>query len=97
MMLLTLVENAINTVWRRAEGRAIPLRAALVDGDLSFASPTRGGFTQSSGGGTGLANIRARLCRRVRRAARFTLAHNAPRGVVATIALPLSSKRSESP
>lgn len=50
------------------------------------------GFAQSSGGGTGLANIRARLAGSYGGgAARLSLAVNAPRGVVATLAVPLAS------
>jgi len=49
------------------------------------------GFTQSSGGGTGLANIRARLAALYGAAGRLTLALNTPHGVVATIAIPLST------
>jgi len=49
------------------------------------------GFTQSSGAGTGLANIRARLAGMYGAAGRLTLALNTPRGVIATIAAPLSA------
>jgi LytS/YehU family sensor histidine kinase len=49
------------------------------------------GFTKSGGGGTGLANIRARLATQFGTAARLQLALNAPRGVVATIVVPYAS------
>ena len=48
------------------------------------------GFTQSSGDGTGLANIRARLTAMYGSAGRLTLTRNTPRGVVATVAVPLA-------
>jgi signal transduction histidine kinase len=93
MMLLTLVENAIkHGLAPLPEGGTIHVGASGADSELVVrVADTGGGFTQSSGGGTGLANIRARLAGLYGAAARLTLALNAPRGVVATIALPLSS------
>ena len=93
MMLLTLVENAIkHGLAPRPEGGTIHVGAASAGGELVVrVADTGRGFTQSSGGGTGLANIRARLAGMYGAAARLTLALNAPRGVVATIAVPLSS------
>lgn len=93
MMLLTLVENAIkHGLAPLPEGGTIHVGAAAAGGELVVrVADTGGGFMQSSGGGTGLANIRARLAGMYGAAARLTLALNAPRGVVATIALPLSS------
>ena len=49
------------------------------------------GFTKSSGGGTGLANIRARLAAMYGAAAHLDSAINSPRGVTATIALPYAA------
>jgi LytS/YehU family sensor histidine kinase len=47
------------------------------------------GFAKSTGGGTGLANIRARLTAVFGHAGALSLALNAPRGIIATIILPL--------
>jgi signal transduction histidine kinase len=49
------------------------------------------GFGTSLGTGTGLANIRARLRSMYGAAAQLSLRVNEPRGVVATIELPLAS------
>ena len=46
------------------------------------------GFTTSSGGGTGLANTRARLAAMYGQAAQLVLSMNRPRGVTAAITLP---------
>ena len=46
------------------------------------------GFTKTFGGGTGLANIRARLAALYGHGAQLRVALNRPRGVIATIALP---------
>jgi LytS/YehU family sensor histidine kinase len=46
------------------------------------------GFAKAAGGGTGLANIRARLAALFGNTASLSLALNAPRGVIATIVLP---------
>ena len=46
------------------------------------------GFTKSAGGGTGLANLRARLAGHFGGAASLSLALNSPRGLIATIVLP---------
>lgn len=92
MMLVTLAENAIkHGVAPLPEGGHIGIRAG-VDGDrmtLEVADTGRG-FTHSSGGGTGLANIKVRLASQFGRSGSLTLAQNAPRGVVATIAVPFS-------
>jgi signal transduction histidine kinase len=95
MMLVTLAENAIkHGLAPLPEGGRIDIRAGT-DGDslrLSVSDSGRG-FTHSSGGGTGLANIRARLAALYGVTGRLSLALNSPRGVVATIALPLSTPR----
>lgn len=90
MMLVTLAENAIkHGVGPLPEGGRVQVSARLHDGELCLqVSDTGQGFTRTSGGGTGLANIRARLAGLYGNAARFTLAHNKPRGVIATIAVP---------
>jgi signal transduction histidine kinase len=90
MMLLTLVENAIkHGVGPQLAGGAIDVRAREEEGTLTIrVADTGRGFAKSLGGGTGLANIRARLAALFGTAARLRLAINEPTGVVATIALP---------
>jgi LytS/YehU family sensor histidine kinase len=93
MMLLTLAENAIkHGLAPLSEGGAVKISAAARGDELEVHVADSGqGFTQSSGGGTGLANIRARLAVMYGASGRLTLALNTPHGVVATIALPLSA------
>ena len=90
LMVLTLVENAIkHGLSPLREGGRIDVRASVAGGRLIVqVADTGQGFTQSSGGGTGLANTRARLASKYGAGASFSLAHNEPRGVVATISLP---------
>jgi len=90
LMLLTLVENSIkHGLTPRPEGGRIDVRAHAVDGQLRIAVADTGqGFTKSGGGGTGLANTRARLASYYGERASLSLAINAPHGVVATLALP---------
>ena len=90
LMLLTLVENAIkHGLGPLPEGGRIDLRASIVDGRLCLeVADTGQGFAKSAGGGTGLANIRARLAALFADAASMSLALNTPRGVIATIVLP---------
>jgi sensor histidine kinase YesM len=92
MMLLTLVENAIkHGLAPLPEGGSVRVGAAVVADELQVrVADTGRGFTSSSGGGTGLANIRARLQGMYSAAGRLTLAANVPRGVTATIAVPLA-------
>jgi LytS/YehU family sensor histidine kinase len=89
-MLVTLVENAVkHALSPRPEGGRIDIRATLIDGRLQVnVADNGGGFTKSSGGGTGLANIRARLATQFGAEARFSLALNAPTGVIATLEVP---------
>ncbi|HKE39909.1 MAG TPA: histidine kinase [Casimicrobiaceae bacterium] len=90
MMLLTLAENAIkHGLAPLPEGGEIRISATVQENQLCVSVADSGrGFVESSGAGTGLANIRARLAGAYGAAARLTLRMNAPRGVVATIALP---------
>ena len=61
----------------------------MVDGQMRVqVADTGQGFTKSGGGGTGLANIRARLATQFGTAASLSLALNDPRGVVATLVIP---------
>jgi LytS/YehU family sensor histidine kinase len=93
MMLLTLVENAIkHGLAPLREGGRVDVRVRL-DGRallLEVADTGRGFGGETSGGGTGLANIRARLAAMFGSAARFTLAAGHPRGIVASIHMPLA-------
>ena len=74
------------------------IAASVVGNELHVrVADTGRGFAQSSGGGTGLANIRARLAATYGAAARLTLALNAPQGVTATIAIPVASTLSATP
>jgi len=92
MMLATLVENAIkHGIGPLAEGGAIRVAAAR-EGEtlvLSVADTGRG-FAAASGSGVGLANIRARLGAQYGERATLRLEAGSPRGVVATIKLPLT-------
>jgi hypothetical protein len=92
MMLVTLAENAIkHGLGPLPEGGVVNVTAAERDGQLQVRVADSGqGFTKSSGGGTGLANIRARLVGMYGPDARLAFAANQPRGIVATIALPLA-------
>jgi sensor histidine kinase YesM len=98
MMLLTLVENAIkHGLSPLPEGGSIVVRAVRSRGQLALSVVDDGrGFVEESGAGTGLSNIRARLTALYGSAACLTLATNAPRGVAATLMLPVAtpSKRS---
>ena len=90
MMLLTLVENAIkHGLNPLPEGGRIVVSAQR-DGDylkLQVNDDGRG-FRESSGVGTGLANIRARLALLHAEAATLSLTENAGRGVTSTLVLP---------
>jgi LytS/YehU family sensor histidine kinase len=100
LMLLTLVENAIkHGLGPLPEGGRIDVRASTEGGRLSIqVADTGQGFVKAGGGGTGLANIRARLASQFGASAKFSLALKSPHGVVATLALPhqqASSARSD--
>jgi LytS/YehU family sensor histidine kinase len=90
LMLLTLVENAIkHGLTPQPGGGRVDIRASVEAGHLHVAVGDTGqGFTKSAGGGTGLANIRARLAAQFGPNARLALALNSPSGVIATITLP---------
>jgi signal transduction histidine kinase len=90
LMLLTLVENAVkHGLTPQREGGRIDVRARVVDEQLRIeVADTGRGFTKSGGGGTGLANTRARLASYFGERASLSLAINTPQGVVATLVLP---------
>jgi hypothetical protein len=94
MMLLSLTENAIKhgltpllqggSIHIEASSTADVLRVSVTDTGAGLAVvPTAGGS------GVGLSNIRSRLAALHADHGRLTLARNAPRGVVATIYVPL--------
>jgi len=92
MMLLTLVENAIkHGLSPEPEGGTITIGARRERGQLVVSVVDTGrGFTTTSGGGAGLANVRARLAALNGTASSLSLAANNPRGVAATLRLPLT-------
>ena len=90
MMLLTLVENAIkHGLGPKPEGGTIAVHAHR-DGPRLLLSVTDDGrgFHSSSGGGTGLSNIRARLAAMYGDEAMLALVENAGGGVTSTLSLP---------
>jgi len=97
MMLLTLVENAVkHGLSPLPEGGFIQIDAKTDAGSLEVKVADTGcGFTKTFGPGTGLANIRARLAALYGTAGRLSLATNAPRGVTASIAVPLAGATTE--
>jgi signal transduction histidine kinase len=92
MMLLTLIENAVkHGLGPLPEGGFIRIDANADSGSLEVkVADTGRGFTSTSGTGTGLANIRARLTAVYGDKGRLSLKPNAPRGVTASIAFPLT-------
>lgn len=91
MMLTTLVENAIeHGLSPLPEGGLVRI-AAHAEGDVMriLVSDTGQGFQTSSGAGVGLANIRARLAMLHAGAASLSLSLETPRGVTATVVVPL--------
>jgi two-component sensor histidine kinase len=90
MMIVTLAENAVkHGLAPLTQGGSISVRVAR-DGEsmkISVAD-TGGGFVAESGGGVGLANLRAQLAALFGGSAALTLRANVPQGVVATITLP---------
>jgi len=91
MMVLTLIENALkHGLAPLPEGGEIDVVAAEANGRLVLrVADTGRGLVVDSGGGTGLANIRARLKAMYGSAASLSLRLNEPRGIVAEIDLPV--------
>ena len=99
LMLLTLTENSIkHGLNPLPEGGFIRI-SADVDGDRLqvHVDDTGRGFTGSSGAGTGLANVRARLASLYGAAGRLSLGLNPGQGVNATISLPYSGSVATAP
>jgi sensor histidine kinase YesM len=90
VMLVTLVENAIkHGLNPLPEGGFIRIAARAEDGRLEIeVGDTGAGFAKSFGGGTGLANIRARLATMYGADGRLAISLNKPRGVTMTLTLP---------
>jgi sensor histidine kinase YesM len=93
MILPTLVENAIkHGLGPLPEGGRIELRARRAGDDMVIeVRDTGAGFTAAGGSGVGLANTRSRLAGLYGSRASLQLAAVAPRGVVATLRLPLQT------
>jgi len=91
LLVGTLIENAMkHGLSPLPEGGSIAIRARR-DGDklLVEVHDTGRGFTDHGGSGVGLANTRSRLTALYGAHAGLTLSANVPRGVVATVTLPL--------
>jgi LytS/YehU family sensor histidine kinase len=90
MLIVPLAENAIKHVLNQLpQGGVVRISATDDAGRLVVqVADTGQGFTRSSGTGTGLANLRARLAGLYGIDARLSMAANAPHGVVATVVLP---------
>ena len=91
--LLTLAENAIkHGVGPQVEGGDIRVSVGRDPDDPALlrmeVADTGAGMGSSSGGGTGLATLRARLAADYGAAARLSLHLNQPRGLVARVQLP---------
>jgi signal transduction histidine kinase len=91
LALSTLTENAIkhglNSV---PEGGAIEITAHVAEGSLTVrVADTGAGWRGESGTGGGLANLRARLAALHGSAASLVLEANVPRGIRATITVPV--------
>jgi hypothetical protein len=97
MMLLTLVENAVkHGLSPLPKGGEIRIDAIADSGSIELnVADTGRGFVASSGGGTGLANIRARLTGLYGSAGRLSLKANVPSGVTASIVVPFTIARAE--
>ena len=97
MMLLTLVENAIkHGLGQVRDGGTINITASRSEDSVSLrVADTGHGFANHLGNGAGLANIRARLGALYGAAGRLHLAVNQPRGVTATIVVPLSVAKAQ--
>jgi len=93
MILLTLVENAIkHGVSPLPQGGFVHVSARETAGALELRVADSGhGMTVSSGSGTGLSNIRARLVTSYGNAASLSLTTNRPSGIIATVHLPRST------
>jgi sensor histidine kinase YesM len=92
MVLLTLVENAIKHGLNPSpRGGAVRVSAVREGPRIAVSVADTGtGFRSGAGGGTGLANIRARLGTKYGSKAQLHLENNETGGATATIVLPLA-------
>ncbi len=99
MALLTLVENAVKHGLAPArEGGSISIFGEHQNGRLCVTVADTGvGFSAKGGSGMGIANTRNRLAAAYGTEAELVLAGNSPRGVVASIKVPLKLMRREPP
>lgn len=91
LALSTLTENAIkHGLNPLPEGGAIDISARIEGGELEVSVADTGAGLRASGGtGAGVANLRARLAAMYGDAASLELSANAPRGIRATIVVPI--------
>jgi len=94
MVLPTLVENAIkHGLSPLPEGGRIEIAARREGDDLLIDVRDNGaGFSSSGGSGVGLANTRSRLAALYGGRAGLSLTTEAPRGVLASVRMPLAFK-----
>jgi LytS/YehU family sensor histidine kinase len=97
LALSTLTENAIkHGLNPLPEGGAIEISARIEGRQLKVGVADTGAGLRASGGtGAGIANLRARLAALYGDAANLVLEANAPRGIRATIAVPVKVPRTE--
>jgi signal transduction histidine kinase len=93
LALSTLTENAIkHGLNPLPEGGTIEITASIEGRQLKVSvADTGAGLSASSGTGVGVANLRARLAALYGDAAKLQFKANAPRGIRATIAVPIST------
>jgi sensor histidine kinase YesM len=91
LALSTLTENAIkHGLNPMPEGGIIEISARIENDRLHVCvADTGAGLRQNSGSGSGLANLRARLSALYKGAGHFEFAANQPRGIKATIVVPV--------
>jgi len=94
MVLPTLVENAIkHGLSPLPEGGRIDIAARCEGGDLLIDVRDNGaGFSSTGGSGVGLANTRSRLAALFGARAALSLSAAAPRGVLASLRIPLARR-----
>jgi sensor histidine kinase YesM len=97
LALATLTENAIKHGLNPSpEGGAIEISARVDERHLKVGvSDTGVGLQRNSGSGAGLANLRARLAALYGSAATLAVESNVPRGIRATIAVPVKTAPTE--
>lgn len=97
LALSTLTENAIKHGLNPVpEGGTIEITARVANGQLTVGvADTGAGLRSESGTGGGLANLRARLAALYGDAASLALEANVPRGIRATISVPLRAPHAQ--